>query len=113
MKYYHNPRCRKSREGLQYLEELNIRPTIIEYLKNPLNKEELKEILKQLKYSPTDLLRKNEIVYKTHIKNKNLSDEDILKWLIDEPKLIERPILSTNKGAKIGRPKENFKEILP
>ena len=70
MKYYHNPRCRKSREGLQYLEELNIRPTIIEYLKNPLNKEELKEILKQLKYSPTDLLRKNEIVYKTHIKNK-------------------------------------------
>ena len=60
-----------------------------------------------------ELVRKNEVVYKTHIRNKNLSEEKIIEWLIKEPKLIERPILCTKKGAKVGRPKENFNQILP
>ena len=104
MKYYHNPRCRKSREGLQYLEELNIRPTIIEYLKNPLDKEELKEILKQLKYSPIDLVRKNELVWREKYKGKVMTEQQIIGAMIEYPQLIERPIVIINKKAIIARP---------
>tara|TARA_B100001939_G_scaffold194060_1_gene166864 strand:+ start:1222 stop:1560 length:339 start_codon:yes stop_codon:yes gene_type:complete len=109
--YYHNPRCRKSREGLVYLNENNIHPEIREYLKDLITKEELKSILKKLNIEAHDLLRKNETIYKTNIKGKDLNNEEIITEMVKNPKLIERPILVSEEKAIIGRPKENLLKI--
>ena len=111
MKYYHNPRCRKSREGLELLNNNNHEYEIIEYLKNPLTKKELVEILSFLKMNPMELIRKNETFYKENIKGETLSDDEILDFMVLEPKLIERPILVNKNKAVIGRPAENLLKI--
>tara|TARA_Y200000002_G_scaffold154922_1_gene128145 strand:- start:1200 stop:1559 length:360 start_codon:yes stop_codon:yes gene_type:complete len=112
MKYYHNNRCKKSREGLQYLIEKKIHPEVIDYINNKIEKLELIEIINKLKIEPENLLRKNEKAYKENIKGKNLSNDEIIEWMIKEPKLMERPILINNKDAAIGRPKENFLSLI-
>ena len=112
MKYYHNNRCRKSREGLEFLATKNLNPAIYEYMKIPLTKKELLKILDKLKIKPGDLLRKNETIYKKNLKGKNLTENQILDWMIKEPKLIERPILINGEKAVIGRTKENFLKII-
>ena len=112
MKYYHNNRCRKSREGLIFLKDRNINPEIIEYMNSKLSEQEIKSILKLLNYKAIDLIRKNESIYKEKIKDNNLSENELIKWMIKEPKLIERPILINNNKAIIGRPSENFLEVI-
>ena len=112
MKYYHNNRCRKSREGLAFLESKNIHPEIINYLENRISKEELIELLKKLKITASELVRKSESTYKENIKGKSLSESEVINWMVKEPKLIERPILVNNELAEIGRPKENFLRII-
>ena len=112
MKYYHNNRCRQSREGLAFLESKNIHPEIINYLENRISKEELIELLKKLKITASELVRKSESTYKENIKGKSLSESEVINWMVKEPKLIERPILVNNELAEIGRPKENFLRII-
>ena len=112
MKYYHNNRCRKSREGLAFLESKNIKPEIINYLENRISKDELIALLKKLNISASELIRKSEAVYKENIKGKSISENEIINWMVKEPKLIERPILVNKNLAEIGRPKENFLKII-
>ena len=112
MKYYHNPRCSKSRQGIALLDSNKINYNVIEYLKNPLNKKELIDILEQLDMNPMDLIRKGESAYKEKIKGKNLNDNQIIEIMVDEPKLIERPILVNKGKAVIGRPAENLMSIV-
>lgn len=110
---YHNPRCSKSRQTLALVEEQNIEPTIIEYLKTPPDKTELKRILKLLGISARDLLRTKEAEYKEQgLDNPELDEEQILDIMIQHPKLIERPIVVTDHAAAIGRPPEKVLEIL-
>ena len=112
MKIYHNPRCSKSRQGLAILEASKYSFETINYLEVPLLKEELTEIIKLLGISPLDLVRKNEAIWKENYKTKNLSDDDIVTAMIENPKLIERPIVINNGKAVIGRPPELIKSIL-
>ena len=112
MKYYHNNRCRKSREGLIFLRDRNINPEIIEYMNTKLNEEEIKSILRLLNYKAIDLIRKNESIYEEKIKGNSLSEKELIKWMVREPKLIERPILINDDKATIGRPSENFLEVI-
>ncbi len=112
IKIYHNPRCRKSRETLDLLRSKGIDPEIREYLKHPLGVAELTEILEQLKLSAKDLVRKSEQIYKDHYKNKMLTEAQWIQAMVDNPKLIERPIVVADKKAAIGRPPENVLEIL-
>ena len=112
MKYYHNNRCRKSREVLAFLESKNIQPEIINYLENKISKDELIDLLKKLNISASELIRKSEEVYKENIKGKSLSENEMINWMVKEPKLIERPILVSRSLAEIGRPKENFLKII-
>ena len=112
MKYYHNNRCRKSREGLIFLKDRNINPEIIEYMNSKLNEEEIKSILKLLNYKAIDLIRKNESIYKEKIKGNSLNEKELIKWMVREPKLIERPILINDDKTTIGRPSENFLEVI-
>jgi arsenate reductase len=112
MKIYHNNRCRKSREGLNILENSNQKFEIINYLDSPPTKKELKEILSMLGFTPIQLIRKNETIWKEHYKNKELTDDEIINAMIDHPKLIERPIVVSGSKAVIGRPPENIKSLL-
>ncbi len=112
IKIYHNNRCSKSRIGLKLLEESGKEFQIINYLDNIPTKKDLTEIISILKIKPIELVRKNEVVWKEHFKNKDLSDNEILDAMITYPKLIERPIIINGNKAVIGRPTEKILEIL-
>jgi len=112
MKIYHNTRCSKSRCGLQILEDSGQKFEIINYLKNPLSEKEIKNILKMLDFTPIQLVRKNEAIWKENYKNKALTDSEIIKAMAQHPKLIERPIVIKGNKAVIGRPSENINELI-
>lgn len=103
LKIYHNPRCSKSRAALVYLEEKEFKFTVREYLKDELDKNELKEILSKLAYKPSDLVRTGESYYKDN-DLQNASEEELIQAMISFPKLIERPIITAANGAVIARP---------
>lgn len=112
-KIYHNPRCSKSRQTLELLHDKGIKTEVIEYLETPPDMEELENILTGLGMEPRELMRKNQDEYKAlNLDNKSLSRDDLIKAMIENPILIERPIVLTNKGVAIGRPIENVKKIL-
>ncbi|WP_224490346.1 arsenate reductase (glutaredoxin) [Robertkochia flava] len=112
IKIYHNPRCSKSREGLEILENSGEKFEVIKYLDTVPDETELKEVLKCLGMAPIDLVRKNEKIWKEEYKGKSMSDEEIIRAMIEHPRLIERPIVVKNAKAVIGRPPENIKNIL-
>jgi len=112
MKFYHNPRCGKSREALKLLLDKGVEPEIVEYLKQIPTHAELEDILQKLDMKAEDLLRKNEKVFKEIYKGKDLSDSKWIEAMIAEPKLIERPVFVNGEKAVIGRPPENVLEIL-
>ena len=112
IKIYHNSRCRKSREGLQMIQESNQPYVILDYISDPLTANELKEIITILNIAPIDLIRKNESVWKSDFKGKKLSDQQLIDAMAAHPKLIERPIIIHNNKGVIGRPKDRILEIL-
>ena len=113
MKIYHNPRCSKSRQTLQLLEEHQISPEVVEYLNTPPSKEELSEILSMLGLAPRQLMRTKEAEYKElGLDDESLSREQLIEAMVANPKLIERPIVINNGKAAIGRPPETILDIL-
>lgn len=111
-KILHNPRCRKSRETLQILNDKNIDFEEVLYLENPPSKSELKKILALLDKKPQDILRKGEAIFKENFKGKDLKEDEWLEVLVKYPKLIERPIVYNKDKAAIGRPPKSVLEIL-
>ncbi len=110
---YHNPRCSKSRQTLALLQEHGIEPTIIEYLKTPPDAETLRRLLDALGMSPRELMRRKEKEYREQgLDDPSLSDDDLIRAMIEHPRLIERPIVVTGKGVAIGRPPENVLQVL-
>ena len=112
MKIFHNPRCRKSRETLQIIQDKNVEPEIVLYLEEKLSKAQMKKILKQLGMKAEQLLRKGEPVFKEKYKGKELSEDQWIDAMIENPKLIERPIVISGDKAVLGRPPENVLELL-
>ncbi|MDC0177163.1 arsenate reductase (glutaredoxin) [Polaribacter sp.] len=112
IKIYHNPRCLKSRQGLEAIENSGKEFEIVKYLDQVPSEKEVSEIINLLDISPIELVRKNEKVWKENYKGKELSDEEIIKVMIENPKLIERPIVINGEKAAIGRPLENITSIL-
>ena len=112
MKIYHNPRCSKSRQGLAILNDSKVDFEIIEYLKTPPSEKEIKDILSKLQMEPINLVRKNEAIWKENYKGKELSNDQIIKAMAENPKLIERPIVIHNNEAVLGRPPENISSLL-
>lgn len=112
-KLLHNPRCSKSRQTLQLLNDKNIDPEIVLYLETPPSEAELKKIITLLQIKPRDLLRKKEAEYKeNNLADENLSDKEIIKLMTQFPKLIERPIYIKGDKAVVGRPPENVLQIV-
>lgn len=112
IKIYHNNRCSKSRMGVKALEESGKDFEIVKYLEDIPSKSELKAIIKMLGIAPIDLVRKNEKIWKDNFKGKELSDDEIITAMTENPKLIERPIVINNNKAVIGRPTEKILEII-
>ncbi len=112
VKIYHNPRCRKSREGLALLKSSGIGFEVVEYLKKGLSPEDIKEILLKLHVSPKDLVRKNEVLYKTELKNLELNDDEWINILSENPILLRRPIVILKHKGVIGDPAENIEKLL-
>jgi arsenate reductase len=110
---YHNPRCSKSRQTLALLQDRGVEAEIIEYLKTPPDAATLKKILSLLGLKPRELMRKKEAVYKDKgLDNPGLSDDELIAAMINDPVLIERPIVIADGRAAIGRPPEKALEIL-
>lgn len=112
IKIYHNPRCGKSREGLQILENSGKDFEVVKYLEDVPSFEELKSIIEKLKIKPIDLVRQKEKIWAENFKSKVLSDDEIIKAMISNPILIERPIVVNGNKVAIGRPPQNIAEIL-
>ncbi|RRJ93495.1 arsenate reductase (glutaredoxin) [Flavobacterium macacae] len=112
IKIFHNPRCGKSREGLQLLENSGKDFEVVNYLKDVPIEEELKSIINKLKIKPIDLVRQKEKIWIENFKSKVLSDDEIVRAMVQNPILIERPIVINGDKAALGRPPENIKEIL-
>jgi arsenate reductase len=108
---YHNPRCKKSRAGLEFLKSKTDDFTIVEYLKSPLTEDELTRLLMKLNKKPQEMIRTQEAVYKQNFKGKNFTDEEWVKIMIENPKLIKRPIVVKENKAVWGDPAENINEL--
>lgn len=113
IKIYHNPRCTKSRLTLQLLQDKGFTPEVIEYLENPPTAGELKKIVEMLGGSVRVILRQNEDEYKENgLADISLSDDRIIEVMVQNPKLIERPIVINGDKAAVGRPPENVLAII-
>lgn len=109
---WHNPSCSKSREALALLKERGHEPTVRQYLREPPSVDELRGVLRQLGASdPRALVRKKEKLY-TELGVAELEGDDLVKAMAAHPKLIERPVVITPRGARIGRPTEAILEVL-
>ena len=112
---YHNSRCSKSREALMFLKEKKIDHEVIEYLKNHLDVQDLKNILKILNINAIDIVRKNEESWRQNYKEKffseGIDENKLIDILIQNPKLIERPIVMFNNKGVIARRGEKINEL--
>lgn len=108
----HNVRCSKSREALAWLDERKIAYETIDYLNEELTPFFLEEVLDKLGLEPSEILRTNEAVWKENYQHLDLSEEELLMFMIEEPKLIQRPIVINGEKAVLARPAERIAEIL-
>lgn len=109
---YHNPRCKKSRAGLQYLEGKDVDFNIRKYLQEPLSKAELKDLLMKLDKKPADIVRTQEDIYKKQFKGKNFTDDEWIEIIVENPKLLQRPIVEKEYKAVLAQPPENIDKLL-
>ena len=112
MKIYHNPRCSKSRQNLYLIEGKNKKVEIIEYLETPATVEEIESILEKLGIKAIDLVRKKEKIWIEDYKGRDLTDKKIIEAMVENPKIMERPIVIVGNKAIIGRPPENVLTIM-
>ena len=112
LKIYHNPRCAKSRNGLQYLQEKGLEPEVRLYLKDEFTEQELADVLMRMNKEPQDIIRIQEKIFKTDFKGKNFTREEWIKILIEHPKLIQRPIVVKDHKAIFADPADKIEELL-
>ena len=111
---YHNPRCSKSRDTLSLLKANGIDPNVVLYLETPPDAATLRELIALLGFaSARDLMRQKEDLYKSlNLADSHLSEAELIQAMVDNPKLIERPIVVSNGQARIGRPPEQVLKIV-
>jgi len=112
MKIYHNPRCKKSRAGLAFLEEKSTDFEIVNYLKEGIREDEIKEIIKKTGLPAGELIRKQEDIYKKELRDKKLTETEWINAIVANPKLLKRPIIIHENKAVWADPPENLNTIL-
>jgi len=109
---YHNPRCSKSRETLALLYDRGLKPEIILYLHSPPSAKSMRNLLQKLGLTARELMRTTEQEYRDlGLDNKSFSEDRLIQAMIENPKLIERPIVVHNQKAVLGRPPENIEKL--
>ena len=110
---YHNPRCSKSRQTLQLLQDRGIEPEIVEYLKTPPSSDQLDAVLAKLGMEPRALMRTKEAAYReAGMADRELSRRALIDLMVANPIVIERPIVVNGARAALGRPPESVLSIL-
>ena len=110
---YHNPMCGTSRKTLDILRENGDEPTVVEYLKSPLGRDELKRLYDRAGISPREGLRAKEpLASELGLTRPDVSDDEILDAMVEHPILVERPLVETDKGVRLCRPQDRVREIL-
>lgn len=109
---YHNPRCAKSREALQYLQDKQLPHEVVNYMDEPFTFEELDELLDKLGMDPFELIRLNEQIWKDEFADKDMDDNELIYMLVEYPQLIQRPIVVNDDMAVVARPADRIEEIL-
>ena len=114
IKIYHNPRCSKSRETLELLKSNGVEPEVVLYLETPADAATLRELLKMRGMpSARELMRPKEELYKSlNLADSSLSEYALIQAMVENPKLMERPIVVAKGQARIGRPPEQVLEIV-
>jgi len=112
IKIWHNPRCSKSREAMNILEENSCKSDVVEYLKNTPDKNEIKVTLGMLGLSARELMRTKEDVYKELALDNETDDEKLIVAMVNNPILIERPVIFKDGKAIIGRPTSKIAEFI-
>jgi len=108
---YHNPRCAKSREGLNYLREHGFTFVVVEYLENPLTANDLKRILMKLNLKPVQVIRTQEELFRKELKGRTFTDEEWIDLIVSNPKLLQRPIVEGRYKAVVAVPAERAEEV--
>jgi arsenate reductase len=108
---YHNPRCKKSRAGLEYLQTKTNDFTIIDYIKNQLTVNELETLLTKLNRKPLEIIRTQEDFFKKELKGKKFTDPEWVRIMVENPKLIKRPIIVKDNKAVWGDPAETIDQL--
>ncbi|MFD4368397.1 arsenate reductase (glutaredoxin) [Rhodococcus sp. NPDC058521] len=108
---YHNQRCNTSRTVLRLIEESGIEPTVVKYLETPPSRDGLRKLLDDAGLQPSQAIRKREAVYK-ELGLADATEDQLLEAMVDNPILIERPIVVTDKGTVLARPAEKVEEVL-
>lgn len=109
---YHNPKCAKSRAGLNYLKEKGLDYQVVEYLKDSFTRESLKDLLMKLNKGPKDIIRTREDIYKEKFRGKNFTNEEWVNILVENPKLIQRPIVVNGYKAVFAQPPDEIDRLL-
>lgn len=112
MKIYHNPSCSKSNCAIDFLKEKGVEFEVVDYLKNPPTREEFKRMLMRLNMAPTDIIRKGEKIYKEQLDGKNFTDEEWITIMLENPVLIERPIVEKGYKAVVARPVDAILDLI-
>jgi len=112
LKIYHNPRCRKSRSGLDYLKSRTADFEVIDYTRTGLDEGQLKEILLKMNNKPQDLVRIQEDIYKKELKGRTFNEDEWIKIIIENPRLLQRPIVVSEHKAVLAQPPENVDILL-
>jgi len=108
---YHNPRCSKSRQALELLQDSGLEPTIIKYLETPPTVDELRTLIADAGLTVRQAVRVKEAEF-TDLGLIEASDDELLEAMVAHPRLIERPFVVTNKGTRLGRPTSAVEEII-
>ena len=112
LKIYHNPQCKKSREGLEYLKGKMIEFEIVEYLKEPLEEEELEKLMVKLNAKPEEMVRTQEEYYKKNLKGKKFNEHEWIRIIVQNPRLLKRPLIEGRYKAVWGEPGEYIDAVV-
>jgi arsenate reductase len=112
LRIYHNPRCAKSRDGLNYLTRKSLAHEVILYFENPLGVQDLKRLLMKLNMKPAQVIRTQEEFYRKELKGKKFTDDEWIDIILQNPKLLQRPVVEGRYKAVVAIPAEKIEEVV-
>jgi arsenate reductase len=112
LKIFHNPKCAKSRAGLEYLKSKTNEFVVVDYIRKGLSIDDIKEIILKTNLKPIDLVRKQEDIFKKELKGRSFNDDEWIKIIIENPKLLKRPVIIAKHKAVVEETGDNIDTLI-